>query len=54
MKSVLVRAPLLTMSGYGVHARQIFRWLSSKENIDLRTNIVPWGITSWIINPDYN
>ena len=53
MKSVLVRAPLLTMSGYGVHARQIFRWLSSKENIDLRTNIVPWGITSWIINPDH-
>lgn len=53
MKSVLVRAPLLTMSGYGVHARQVFRWLSLKKNIDLRTNIVPWGVTSWLINPDY-
>ena len=53
MKTVLVRAPLLTTSGYGVHSRQLFRWLLNKDDIDLRTNTVPWGITSWIINPDY-
>tara|TARA_R110000744_G_scaffold20477_1_gene53775 strand:+ start:1382 stop:1834 length:453 start_codon:yes stop_codon:yes gene_type:complete len=53
VKTVLVRAPLLTTSGYGVHSRQLFRWLLNKDDIDLRTNIVPWGITSWIINPDY-
>lgn len=52
-KLVLIRGPLLTISGYGVHARQVFRWLESLPNIDLRSNITPWGITSWIVNPDF-
>lgn len=50
-KTVLLRAPLLSISGYGVHARQIFRWLEKKD-IDLHVDIVPWGITSWYVNPD--
>jgi len=53
MKTVLVRAPLLTMSGYGVHSRQIFRWLSQKEGINLKTNVLNWGQTSWMLNPDH-
>ena len=31
---VLLRAPLLTNSGYGVHSRQVFEWLVDKK-IDL-------------------
>ena len=52
-KKVLIRAPLLSYSGYGTHARQIFRWLLTKQNVDVRTAIVPWGMTSWMINPDF-
>lgn len=51
-KTVLLRAPLLSMSGYGVHARQIFRWLEKKNDVNLHVDIVPWGITSWYVNPD--
>jgi len=51
-KNVVIRAPLLTYSGYGTHARQVFRWLLSRDDIELYTHIVPWGITSWMINPE--
>lgn len=50
MKTVLLRAPVLTQSGYGVHARQIARWLLSKNDIDLYIAVVPWGDTPWILN----
>jgi glycosyltransferase involved in cell wall biosynthesis len=52
MKSVVIRAPLLSYSGYGTHARQVFRWLLTKD-VDVYTQVVPWGATSWMINPDY-
>lgn len=48
-KSVVVRAPLLSASGYGCHSRDVFRWLL-KQDVDLQTQIVPWGVTSWYIN----
>jgi hypothetical protein len=52
-KKVILRAPLLTMSGYGVHSRQIFRWLeSNEEKFDTFVNVVPWGNTTWFVNPD--
>ena len=47
---VLLRAPLLTNSGYGVHSRQIFEWLETVDNIQLYVDIVKWGMTSWIID----
>ena len=50
MKKVLLRAPLLTNSGYGVHSRQIFKWLDSREDIDLIVECLQWGRTSWIID----
>jgi len=53
LKTVLLRAPLLSYSGYGVHSRQIFRWLMTKPDLDVRTQILEWGNTSWMINPDY-
>ena len=52
MKKVLLRAPLLSISGYGVHSRQIFKWLESRKDIDLAVNIVQWGDTTWMLNSE--
>jgi len=49
---ICVRGPLLSISGYGNHTRQVFRWLNQKEGVQLSTQILPWGITPWLINPD--
>ena len=49
MKKVLLRAPLLTNSGYGVHSRQIFEWLDAKNDIDLTVECLNWGKTSWFL-----
>jgi glycosyltransferase involved in cell wall biosynthesis len=49
---ILLRAPLLTMSGYGVHSRQIFEWLNEKK-INLDVECLNWGMTPWIVNSDY-
>ncbi len=50
MKSVVLRAPVLSQSGYGVHARQVFRWLISK-NYNVYTQALNWGNTPWYIDP---
>ena len=50
-KTVVLRAPALSMSGYGTHARQLFRWLDSKD-VNLTVDLLPWGITSWHVNPE--
>ncbi len=49
---VLLRAPLLTQSGYGVHSRQIFEWLEKLPGIDLTVEILQWGTTTWLLDPD--
>jgi len=51
MKTVLLRAPTLTQSGYGVHSRQIARWLLSRPDIDVKFHVLPWGTTPWYVNP---
>ncbi len=51
MRSVIFRAPALSQSGYGVHARQVFRWLEEK-NLRVFTQVVNWGSTPWYVNPD--
>jgi len=51
MKNVVIKAPLLSISGYGVHSRQIFRWLLTQP-VKTRVQIVPWGNTAWMINSD--
>lgn len=52
MKTVILRAPLLCNAGYGVHARQIARWLfreaAEKHNLDITTEPLRWGNTHWI------
>lgn len=52
MKKVAIRGPLLSLSGYGNHARQVARWLFEKENLEIITQILPWGMTPWLVNPD--
>jgi glycosyltransferase involved in cell wall biosynthesis len=50
MKNVLVRAPLLSQSGYGVHSRQIFKFCEAQKDWNITTQVLPWGITPWNVN----
>jgi len=48
-KKVLLVGPILTQSGYGEHARTIFRALKDRADLfDLYVNPVNWGATSWL------
>ena len=49
---VCVRGPLLSISGYGNHTRQVYRWLSESRQHEIKTQILPWGVTPWMINPE--
>jgi glycosyltransferase involved in cell wall biosynthesis len=49
MKTI-IRAPLLTQSGYGVHSRQVYEWLESIPDNELYTEVLNWGMTSWIVD----
>ena len=52
MKTVLFRGPVLTQSGYGVHSRQIARWLLSRSDLDVKFGTLPWGDTPWLLDGD--
>jgi glycosyltransferase involved in cell wall biosynthesis len=49
-KKVLLRGPVLTQSGYGVHTRQVAKWLLSNSNLDVELQALPWGDTPWLID----
>lgn len=49
-KSVVIKGPLMTQSGYGVHCRQVFRWLMTREDFDVKCIVTPWGQCSWILD----
>ena len=51
MTHVHIKGPLLSISGYGVHARQICRWAFA-QNFNVTTDITPWGNTPWYTNRD--
>lgn len=54
-KTVIFRSPLLTQSGYGVHARQIGKWLlraQEKFGFELYTELLNWGSTHWLVDFD--
>jgi glycosyltransferase involved in cell wall biosynthesis len=51
-KKVIFRAPLLTQSGYGVHARQIAKWLLTRDDFDVTFFPTPWGETPWILKSE--
>ena len=46
MAHVHIKGPLLSISGYGVHARQICRWAFSQD-FNVTTDITRWGNTPW-------
>ena len=49
MKKVIIRGPVLSRSGYGEHARFMFRSLSSRPDLfDLYIIPVGWGQSSWM------
>tara|TARA_B100000035_G_scaffold315483_1_gene336928 strand:- start:12101 stop:13246 length:1146 start_codon:yes stop_codon:yes gene_type:complete len=52
MKKVLLRGPLLTSSGYGEHSRQFFRWLETRDDIELKVQCLNWGTTTWYIDSE--
>lgn len=52
-KRVLFRGSPLTQSGYGIHSRQVVRWLLGLEKkglIDLTIQMLSWGQTPWILD----
>tara|TARA_B100000212_G_scaffold240799_2_gene183450 strand:- start:3734 stop:4933 length:1200 start_codon:yes stop_codon:yes gene_type:complete len=53
LKKVLLKGPLLSNSGYGVHSRQVFEYLKTRKDIELLCDITSWGNTSWRIS-SYN
>jgi glycosyltransferase involved in cell wall biosynthesis len=52
VKKVLIRGPLLTQSGYGVHSRQIFSYFLQRNDCEITTQVLPWGITPWCVNSE--
>ena len=52
-KTVLLRAPVLTRSGYGEQARFALRSLRSREDLfDIYIHPIEWGHTSWVCEND--
>lgn len=49
MTHVHIKGPLLSISGYGVHARQVFRW-AHEQGFYITTDITRWGNTPWYTN----
>lgn len=48
-KRVLLKAPILSQSGYGEHSRFVYRALKEKEDVfDLYIEPLNWGQTGWI------
>lgn len=48
---VLIRGPLLSVTGYGCHTRQIWEWARSKPGWEVYSSIVPWGHCTYYIDP---
>ena len=49
MKKVFLKGPILTQSGYGHHARVVFRALQSRPDLfDIYIQPIPWGRTGWL------
>ena len=48
MRTVLIKGPILSRSGYGEHARCVFRSLMSRPDLfDVYVNPTNWGKTNW-------
>ena len=47
--NVIIKGPLLSITGYGVHARQVFSWALSK-GWNISCQVVPWGICTYYLD----
>ena len=48
MIKIYLKGPLLTQSGYGHHARTVYRALRTREDLfDIYVQPIAWGKTSW-------
>ena len=46
---VILKAPILSQSGYGHHSRTVLRALKKREDLfDIYVNALSWGQTSWL------
>tara|TARA_Y100001970_G_scaffold165442_1_gene202235 strand:- start:5260 stop:6456 length:1197 start_codon:yes stop_codon:yes gene_type:complete len=54
IKKVILKGPILTNTGYGVHTRQVFKALLSRNDIDLYVQPTLWGNTSWILDSEFD
>ena len=53
MKKIIVRAPVLSRSGYGEHSRFLLRALRTREDVfDIYIINISWGQTGWIWEDD--
>jgi len=44
---ILLEAPILTKSGYGEHARLVYKALKKRKGLDIMIDPLAWGTTSW-------
>jgi hypothetical protein len=54
-KTILLRGPTLTKSGYGESCRQVVKWLFELEDqgkIKVFSELLNWGLTPWITKRD--
>ena len=42
-----IRSAILTKSGYGEHAKLVYKALSQNNNLDIFVNALNWGTCSW-------
>ena len=56
MSKLIVRGPILTLSGYGYHSRQFVHWgreMQLAGHFDqVSFEILPWGITPWMLHSE--
>lgn len=51
-RKLLFVGPVLTASGYGVHARQLLRALHASDSYDITVESLRWGETPFLSDPD--
>ena len=51
MKKVLLKAPILSKSGYGEHARFVYRALKERSDYyDVHVLPIAWGKSGWLLD----
>ena len=52
-RKIIIRAPMLSCSGYGEHSRFLLRALRTREDLfDIYIVPITWGKTGWLMDDD--